>query len=348
MYSLGESIPDDALVGIDLEGGSSFSLPSDFYCEARDVTRGVTLDACDLNLHSGDGYQYDMQSLLCRGDAGLKAKDLYVESDFVRNIADRAIVPTIPRPAFFQDDEAPTPPDDDLFKLELTTLTVQGRSAAEIANETIHILDKKVESSWVKKASRKKLAITAEVCLEASYCEIKVRIYRASGVYLIEMQRRHGDIIAFNRLWQVVSENLNSCMTSVGALCIVPQISMQAVKPIIPEEISEDVDSAVTSSLQPLLRLAECSNPNLQAEAMLALAHAAKRADVAKQMCTPQVFALLKNMSGAVCFHILEPLSRLVGLLSALPQARDFPEMQHLQKSMKAAPYIENACAQVY
>lgn len=347
MYSLDESIPDGALFGIDLEKASSFPLPSDFYCEAGDVTRGVTLDASDLNLHSGDGYQYDMQSLLCRGDAGLKAKDLYVESDSVRNIADRAIVRTIPRPAFFQGDEAPTPPDDDLFKFELTTLTVQGRSAAEIANKTVHILDKKVESSWVKKASRKKLAITAEVCSEASYCEIKVRIYRASGGYFIEMQRRHGDIIAFNRLWQTVSENLNSCMTSVGALCVVPQISMQAVEPIIPEGISEDVDSAVTS-LQPLLRLVECSNPNLQAEAMLALAHAAKRADVARQLCTPQVFALLKNMSGAVCFHILEPLSRLVGLLSALPQARDFPEMQYLQKSMKAVPYIENACAQVY
>jgi len=348
MYSFNGSLPDDVFGSIDLQGASSFSLASDFYCEADDVTRGVTLDACALSFHNPDDFQFDVQSLLCHGGAGLKATDFHFQSDFVQKMPATALGSHIPRPAFFEGDEAPSPPDDAFFQFELTTMTAQGISAAQIANEIVNFLAKEVESSSVTKVSRKKLTIKAEVCLEASHCEIKVRVYRrATGGYSVEMQRRCGDVLAFNHLWQGVSGHLNLCMHSVGALGA-PQVSTQAaIEPIIPEVPFEDVESS-GASLDPLLSLAECSDPRLQAEAILALAHAAQNTKVAAQLCTPQVFLLLQNMSEAVCFNILEPLSRLVCLLSLLPQARALPEMQHLQESLKVSGFAENSCTLVY
>lgn len=347
MYSLNGSTPEDVFGGVDLQG-ASFPLHGDFYCEADDVTRGVTLDACELSYHSPDNYQYDdVPSFLFHAGTEFKQKDLHLESDVLQQMPAKALGSSIPRPAFFEGDEAPSPPDDEFFQFELTTMVVLGMLAAQIANEIVDFLDKQVRTSWIKKVSRRKLTIKAEVCLEASHCEAKVRIYRrTSGGYSVEMQRRQGDVIAFNRLWKGVSEHLNSCMTSVGAFSA-PQSTMPAVvEPIVPELPIEDGDSSV-ASVEPLLSLAGCSDPRLQAEAMLALAHAAQNSKVAAQLCTRQVFILLQKMSEAVCFNILEPLSRLVYLLSALPQARAFPEMQYLQESMKVVGFVGNSCTLV-
>lgn len=364
MYSWMEGSDDVALAGIDLQHASIFSftsdfycepndvtrgvtLSSDFYCEADDVTRGVTLDACALSFHHTVDHNYDVQSILYDGRADLKAKDLLPDSGSLQQNPAKALGSSISRPAFFEGDEAPSPPEDEFFKFELTTMTGNGMSAAQFANEIIEFLDKKVESSCVTKVSRKKLTIKADVCLEAFHCEIKVRIYRqALGGYSIEMQRRCGDAIAFNRLWQRVSEHLNSCMSSVGVPCAPQSTMLEEIEPII-SDLPGDIGDSSGVCLEPLLSLAECSDPRLQAEAMLALAHAAQNAEIAAQLCTPQVFLLFQKMSEAVCFNILEPLSRLVCLLSALPQAESLPEMQRLQESIQLVGLAQDSCPRV-
>jgi hypothetical protein len=359
MSAFNGSVPDDVF-GTDLQGAfSSFSLTSDFYCESDDVTRGVTLDACALDFHRSDDFQsphlefgFDVPPLLCLGDAGLKAKDFHLESAVVQKMPAKALGSHIPRPAFFEGDEAPLPPDDAFFEFALTTMTVHGMSGAQIANAIVDFLDKEVRRSCINKVSRKKLTIKAEVCLETSHCEMKARVYRqALGGYSVELQRRCGDVIAFNHLWQGLSRHLNLCMTGVGG-AYGAHSTQPLIEPIIPDVpcedvVAQDVESS-SGSLQPLLSLAECSDPRLQAEAILALAHAAQNMKVAAQLCTPQVLLLLQRMSEAVCFNILEPLWRLVCLLSVLPEARGLPEMQHLQESLKVVGFAENSCALVH
>eukprot|EP00427_Karlodinium_veneficum_P026325 CAMPEP_0169208676 /NCGR_PEP_ID=MMETSP1016-20121227/14258_1 /TAXON_ID=342587 /ORGANISM="Karlodinium micrum, Strain CCMP2283" /LENGTH=338 /DNA_ID=CAMNT_0009286065 /DNA_START=59 /DNA_END=1075 /DNA_ORIENTATION=- len=336
MYSWMEGSDDVALAGIDLQHSSNFSfasdfycepndvtrgvtLSSDFYCEADDVTRGVTLDACALSFHHTVDHNYDVQSILYDGRADLKAKDFLLDSGRLQQNPAKALGSSISRPAFFEGDEAPSPPEDEFYKFELTTMTGNGMSAAQFANEIIEFLDKEVESSCVTKVSRKKLTIKADVCLEASHCEIKVRIYRhVLGGYSIEMQRKCGDAIAFKTMLEDIISDLPGESGDSSGVC-----------------------------LEPLLSLAESNDPRLQAEAMLALAHAAQNAEIAAQLCTPQVFLLFQKMSEAVCFNILEPLSRLVCLLSALPQAESLPEMQRLQESIQLVGFDQDSCPRV-
>jgi hypothetical protein len=338
MSSFNGSVPEDVF-STDFQGAlSSFSLHSDFYCEADDVTRGVTLDACAFGFQSPDDFRYDADPFQHYKDAEFKAIDCLLESAAVQKMPAKELGSSILRPAFFEGDEAPLPPDDDFFEFALTTITVKGMSAAQIANAIVYFLDNEVRSSYISKVSRKKITIKAEVCMETSHFEIKARVYRRASEegYSVELQRRCGDPVDFCRLWRGFSLHLNLCMEHGCSAYVTTQPLIEPLAPELPFEdaAAQDVGSS-GASLEPLLSLAECSDPRLQAEAMLSLAHAARNMEVAAQLCTPQVLLLLQKLSEAVCFNILEPLWRLVCLLSALPQARCLPEMQHLQESVK-------------
>merc|ERR1739848_360015 len=102
-------------------------------------------------------------------------------------------------------------------------------------------------------------------------------------------------------------------------------------------------------AFEPVLNLAESTDKRLQAEAVLVLAHKMEDMKVAANLCTPQVVRLLLELSHAVCFEILEPLSRMIFHLSRLPQAQALPEMQDLQESLKLACFMEKSqIVQVY
>merc|ERR1711879_320428 len=115
-------------------------------------------------------------------------------------------------------------------------MTVQGMTAAHTANAIIDFLNGEVASSRITKVNRRKLKFKANVCLESSHCEMKVRLYRkAQREYCVEVQRRVGDGIAFNRLWQGISQHLHSFMDNLSEGCASQVPLGTAIEPIMPE-----------------------------------------------------------------------------------------------------------------
>lgn len=78
------------------------------------------------------------------------------------------------------------------------------------------------------------------------------------------------------------------------------------------------------ASLAPIFDLAEGSdNPQLQAEAAVALLQATNDSELLAELCTPQAFIVFQHLLQLVCFSVVEPLSRLLCCLVMLPKAND-------------------------
>jgi len=313
-------------IGLDAQQTpSDFSMPGDFYMEPNDTTRGVTLDVFDYTGH----LQHDLNFF------GKPFADDDSHTSNFKNcqfVTVKESVGTSMSP-FCEKDEAPALPVDDLFQLERTTIPVQGMSAAETANSVMIFLNDSA-TSRITKVNSRKYTIKAEIIFDCLFCEVKARVYRqASQQYVVEVQRRGGDAIAFDRWYRGLSQHINLCCdgvdskhASASAMCSVQGIFLDAP--------SWERGSCV-ASLEPLLNLAEQRDDRtLQAEAVLALAQAAQNMDLASHICTPQVIPLLRRLAEAAPFSIIQPLSRLVGSLVALPQAAALLELQKLQFSL--------------
>jgi len=306
---------------------SSLSLPGDFYFEQHDTTRGLTLDASALVYqHTDEPKTHGVEDLQIHFSR-LQSEIKKVPSNMLGFVG----------PMFLEGDEAPALPEDDLFQLEMTTITTYGMSAAQVANSVIHFLDKSV-ASCITKVNHKKFTIKAEVVFDHFFCEVKARVYRlALGQHCVEIQRRDGDVLAFNRLYQCLEQHVSSCMAGKGAKVTSEPTEEAVIEWIFPEIPSWD-DASSKTSLEPLLEIIEFSrDQRLQAEAVLALAQAAQKTEVAANLCTQQVVCLFLELclTGAGCFSITEPLSRLAHCLATLPQAKALPEIQQLNESLK-------------
>jgi hypothetical protein len=316
-YDKAESVMGHADSGV-----SAFpDLQSDFY-KLSSTTRGVTLDASAMDLNfAHDSFLATAQELSYSGHA-------------TWNIKSSDVTPGDSYDKFSEEDEAPAVPDDTFFKLEKTTIAARGR-ASEIGNGLIQFFEEEVRSK-ISKVRRAKFAIKAEVYLEDMYCMVKVRVYKLSaGEYTIELQRRSGDCIGFNRLFSRASQYMKARMHESTSQVQVETKGLSVIETHFLKTLMADVDACDVSSLAPLLDLAETSGDvMLQAEAMVGLAQAARDSQLAVHMLTPQVFAMLHKMAQVVCFSVAEPLSRLVYCLAALPQAQNHKELHHLQASL--------------
>jgi hypothetical protein len=206
-------------------------------------------------------------------------------------------------------------------------------SAAQTANSVMIFLNDSA-TCRITKVNKRKFTIKAEVIFDSVFCEVKARVYgQAPQQYCVEVQRRSGDAIAFNRWYRGLSQYMILCcggmdskLASASAMCSVEGMFL---------EVPPWEGASCVASLEPLLNLAEYRDDRpLQAEAVLALAQAAQNMDVASQICTPQVIPVLKRLADAAPFSIIQPLSRLVGSLVALPQAAALLELQNLQFSL--------------
>jgi hypothetical protein len=154
----------------------------DFHVEPDDTTRGITLDAAGLVCHVDE----------------TKSRGERLECEVHE--------PTM----FLERDQAPVVPEDPCFALELTTITSLKMSAAQAANSVLHFLNEAV-TSRITKVSWRKFTIKAEIVIDNMNCEVKARVYtQASGNPCVEMQRRNGDTIAFNRFYQCLSQHMKS------------------------------------------------------------------------------------------------------------------------------------------
>lgn len=266
-------------------------LSGDFYHEADDVTRGLSLSL----YNDAAGFNYVGETCKHEGPLATKRRS------------------NLPISRFGEDDEALQVPEDDFFQLEQTTIVVSGDSSAHIGNRMIDFLRTEA-ASLITKVNCTKFTIKAEVCLDGLSCEIKVRIYQSAfGGHMVEMQRRSGDSIAFHRLYQWASQHLNSDANSQHLL-VEPQ-GASVPLPVI--------DAGGDGSVAPLLDLVGNSgNAQLQAEGLQGLLHTSKNADAALQLCSTQAFVFFQDLLQIVCFSIAAPLSQLLCYLASLPETR--------------------------
>jgi len=311
------------------------SLLGDFYNEPDNVTRGLSLyDAADLSLQFGDSSQFALgfcgeQGFFHHGDVHLFDKQIAgdIRDPWAASFPDCRAAPCVSR---FQDgDEAPPIPDHGLWQIEKTSFDVADACAVQLANCMLEFFDTQV-AALITKVSRRKFTIKVEARLDGLSCMTKIRIYRlALGQYRVEMQRRCGDIIAFQRLYKWTSEHFHSCMNDDGRSHLVLQpVSAREFVFVPPEVLIVDPQESVA----PLLDLAHIDNPPLQAEAVEGLLQAANDVQFAAQLCTPEAFDVFQNLLQIVCFNIVEPLARLLCTLAQLPDADgNFQDQQLLQ-----------------
>jgi len=179
----------------------------------------------------------------------------------------------------------------------------------------------------------------------------KLRIYRQGlgQQHVVEMQRRSGDSLAFQRLFRWASDHISSCTNSQFVDQFVePNLSSGAnieppsfLRAPFPDHVADS-----NASVAPLLDLLESSGDNqgLQAEAVEGLLLAAQeQPHLAVHLCTPETFLMFQNLLQMVHFSIAEPLCRLLCCLAMVPDADSQFTDQQMLKSMIATVWSHAA-----
>lgn len=167
------------------EAGSFPVLAGDFYRDQEDsVTRGVTLCSGDEFLDFTDytgQVKHDCTSRLLEEEAGWQNMWNY---------------------------DAKPIPEDNFFRLGQTTILVDSTSAEEVQNRLLCLLADD-DLAELLKVNRMKFTIKAKIHLDGLSCVTKVYIYKkGAGQYVIDIQRRSGDHLVFQRLYRWVSQHL--------------------------------------------------------------------------------------------------------------------------------------------
>lgn len=198
----------DGLVGE--ESGVLQSMPfyGDFYHAQNDVTRGVELaPTVPGGPHGGDPWA--VQELGCAEMAALIAgAGLEVGSAYGAKVCDTDEEPG--RPFFHFDGLASPPPlpEDALFPIEestsITLILGHGQRPADLGNALLEFLKVDVASTIIK-VNPCKYTVKANVFEDYRTCTIKARFYQRTGNgYVLAVQRRKGDGVAFAALFQKV------------------------------------------------------------------------------------------------------------------------------------------------
>jgi hypothetical protein len=115
----------------------------------------------------------------------------------------------------------PPLPSTPCFRLEPTTLHVQGAAAGNLWSCLRHFFDVRMAAS-VTKANHEKHSIKANVVSNLTMYTVKVRIYAGNRGALVEMQRRLGDSVGFNRIFACLSQHVAEQLPSALVDPVVP------------------------------------------------------------------------------------------------------------------------------
>mmetsp|Transcript_46816 Transcript_46816/g.85730 ORF Transcript_46816/g.85730 Transcript_46816/m.85730 type:complete len:374 (+) Transcript_46816:71-1192(+) len=272
---------------------------------------------------------------------------------------------------FARADVAPRVPSTPFFRLEQTTVTVPTQTPCEVANAVLDILASCTTAS-ILKVSYVKYTVTSEVFPEATcghMCTLKVRLYDVQDAgCAVEFQRRSGDSFAFYAAYGEACRLLTqkfpgasypACQVSwpvaPDACALVPDEDF----PLADEEfrtglgMALETEEALQTGLAPLLDLALCASPDLQAEAAVGLMDVMSRSDHLE--LTPETIDaienLLKSDTAAVAYPTLKLLEGLVQTDKArqLLNRRDglVQNIQHMACSSGAGSLVQHHAQQV-
>jgi len=110
----------------------------------------------------------------------------------------------------------PGVPSNICFRLQPMTYWLRGVDAHVIANMLLDFLTAKVTTTIIK-VSHAKFSIKVNICIDGSDCMVKLRMYsnNASCALVLELQRRSGCGMLFNRFYQEVGSYLAARQKSV-------------------------------------------------------------------------------------------------------------------------------------
>lgn len=179
-------------------------LPGDFYA-SEDVTRGATFASFPTGSLKG-GFS---------GGAAIKPKDddgallekpvLEIEEPTVHTQEAEHVISE----GHASSDEAPVVPRDPYFHLLPTSLLVSCASSQKLFNLLVRFLSEMSPESLKK--SCKKFTAKAEVVHKGELCTVKIRVYKSSdGVFVVELQRRMGDAVAFMSIFRMLIQCLEN------------------------------------------------------------------------------------------------------------------------------------------
>jgi hypothetical protein len=143
------------------------------------------------------------------------------------------------------------------------------------------------------------------------------------------MRKLSGDGLAFINVYQRCSEYMNAYINSPESV----RDALQFQGFSFLEAPSQSLPEADTC-LAPVMDLAAMEDENLKAEAMAALCHMVREADVALQLCTPQAFLLFQSLLHVVCFSVAQPLAQLLQSLARWQEAAQYFAQQAFLQAM--------------
>lgn len=244
----------------------------------------------------------------------------------------------------------PNLPSDNFFKLHKTTFHVTNTTPFQLGNHLLKFFSGESHSpvsSSIIKVNHKKFSIKADDFIGSWKCTLKVRVYQEEcAKYAIEFQRRSGDCVAFNKVYQQAAKFFQ--------LHFATKVDFAEGTP---EEFPKKQFKNEIQHLPPLIDMAgRVDQPSLQAEAAMALAHIAMQDELATSLCTLETFGVSKMLMHTDCIDIGYPIACMLSSLAQLPEAvpwfqKDDVLLQIIQKKMESqatSALVRQQLAQVW
>lgn len=216
----------------------------------------------------------------------------------------------------------PEVPADPFFELEAATIRVYSKVAASVGNRLLAFWQSQGELADAK-VNREKFSIKAHVFRDHTMCTVKVRLYRDNrpGLYAVEFQRRAGDAVLFNRIYQRARHHLQQCFSASPRAPRVAALHDSSGAAAAETHAVKRSGAADGTTLCPLLDMARSADrPALQAEAAAALAHLAQDHEAAGSLCTEGAFEALLKLLQSDHLEILLPAARILQMLARCPE----------------------------
>jgi len=282
----------------DVFGAATFG---DFYREPDEVVRGVTLDM------GFTGFEEDQKGIDEVHKCGLKQGPTLTSA-----------APFAGRGARFQyGDVPPGRPGDAWFQLEATTTIIKDMSPVDLGNSLLDFLDEEV-AAIITKLNRKKFSLKAEAFVDGLACKVKVRVYQQEGdAFAVEFQRRSGDCITFNHLYQQAKQFLKKRADPYSKPYVSENISMESLA------FENTVGNECNDAIAQILEVAEgTQDRRFQAEVASSLAALARQnPGKAAQLCAQPAIDVLRQFLCSDCFSVVYPTACLLSSLSRCPEA---------------------------
>jgi len=212
---------------------------------------------------------------------------------------------------------------DPFFYFEQTTRYLQV-SPSRAGNWVLDFLEEEIPAS-ITKVNNNKFTIKAEAFHGSLSCSIKVYLYQQETGCAVEFQRRSGDAIAFQGIFDKASAYLCEHTASQGSLLSTekPGVTSAAVKGCSLLCAPTDMDVAVEDCLQVLLEMPRNTCPEQDEIASFILGMVEEdNAQKLTAWCEPEAFEVLLQLLATDRFNAAYPAAQLLARLADVPEAK--------------------------